>query len=185
MGLGAGVLAIATAACGSSAKTDTAGGGASATDNAAASTAPADTTSSDADSSHAGSIDVCALLTPEGASTVAKEADLGNDPAATYKLKATKQPPSTTLYPTSSCRFTIATVTPDNTGSAVTLVVTAQPAKYLDKTGTKIDGLGDEAYDEGPYAQVRVGDIILQSNENTGTEKFTLALYREMVPNVK
>jgi hypothetical protein len=187
MWLAAGALTLSAAACGSSSKTDTAsaGSGAAPTDATASSTAPTDASTADGASAHAGSIDVCALLTPAGASAAAKEVNLGNDPAATYKLIAEKQPPVTTSYPTSACKFTIATVTADNTGSEVTLVVTVQPAKYLDKTGTKIDGLGDEAYDEGPYAQVRVGDIILQSNENSGTENFALAIYKEMVPNVK
>ncbi len=60
------------------------------------------------------------------------------------------------------------------------------PAKYLDKTGTRISGLGDEAYDEGPYVEVRVGDVILQSNENSGaSEDFINAMYRAMVPRLR
>ena len=43
-------------------------------------------------------------------------------------------------------------VTSDNIRSEVTLTISVEPAKYMDKTGTKIDGLGDEAYDEGEYA---------------------------------
>jgi hypothetical protein len=174
---------LSTAGCGSSSKTSSAPADSGV--SSASSAAPSAASTAAGDASHAGSIDVCALLSPADASAVAKKNDLGSDPAATYKLITEKVPPSTTLYPTSSCRFTIATVTAGNTGSEVILVVTVQPAKYLDKTGKKIDGLGDEAYDEGPYAQVRVGDVILQSNENSGTERFTLDLYRAMVPNVK
>jgi hypothetical protein len=149
-----------------------------------------DATSSDANASsgnatHAGSIDVCSLLSLADATAVAKQFDLGGDPAATYKLMAEKQPPPTTAYPSAACRFTIAQVTADNTGSEAIVTVGVQPAKYLDKTGTKISELGDEAYDEGPYVQVRVGDIILQSNENSGASKdFINAMYRLMAPKV-
>ena len=66
------------------------------------------------------------------------------------------------------------------------MTVEVQPARYLDKTGTKINGLGDEAYDEGEYVEVRVGDVVLQSNNNQGASKdFINALYRAMIPNVK
>jgi hypothetical protein len=97
-----------------------------------------------------------------------------------------KQPPPTTAYPSSACQFTIAQVTADNTGSEVIVTVGVQPAKYLDKTGTKIDGLGDEAYDEGSYVEVRVGDLVLPSNENSGASKdFINALYRAMIPHLR
>ena len=47
-------------------------------------------------------------------------------------------------------------------------------------------GWGDEAYDEGEYVEVRVGNVILQSNNNQGASKdFINALYRAMIPNVK
>ena len=139
-----------------------------------------------ANPSHAGSIDVCSLLSPADASAVAKQFKLASDPSATYKLMTVKQPPPTTAYPTSACQFTIAQVTSDNTGSEAIVTVGVQPARYLDKTGTKINGLGDEAYDEGEYVEVRVGDVVLQSNNNQGASKdFINALYRAMIPNVK
>jgi hypothetical protein len=49
-------------------------------------------------------------------------------------------------------QFTIAQVTSGNIRSEVTLTISVEPAKHMDKTGTKIDGLGDEACDEGEYA---------------------------------
>ena len=174
----AGVLALSTAACGSSGTkaTSTAGGSTSTTQAAS----PAG-----GNAAHAGSIDVCSLLSPADASAVAKQFKLSGDPAATYKLMTEKQAPPTTSYPTSACLFTIAEVTADNTGSEAIVNVTVQPAKYLDKTGTKIEGLGDDAYDEGNYVQVRVGDVIFQSNQNSGASKdFINALYRAMIPNV-
>jgi hypothetical protein len=55
----------------------------------------------------------------------------------------------------------------------------------MDKLGTKIDGLGDEAYEEGEYAQVRVGDVVLLPGQNSGAdEDFINALYRAMIPNL-
>ena len=40
-------------------------------------------------------------------------------------------------------QFTIAQVTSGNIRSEVTLTISVEPAKYMDKTGTKIDGLGE------------------------------------------
>jgi hypothetical protein len=99
-------------------------------------------------------------------------------------LKMTRPKPSPRA--SHACRFTIAQVTADNTGSEAIVTVGVQPARYLDKTGTKIDGLGDEAYDEGQYVEVRVGDLVLQSNQNSGAnEDFINALYRAMIPNLR
>jgi hypothetical protein len=39
---------------------------------------------------------------------------------------------------------------------------------YIDKDGTKIAGLGDEAYDEHDYAQVRVGDVVPLPGQDSG-----------------
>ncbi len=176
----AAALAASTAACGSSAKSSAADG-----DSATPATEGATPTGASADSgdtAHAGSIDVCSLLSEADAGAVAKQFKLGGDSVTAYKLTAEKRPPPTTAYPSSSCRFTIATA---DIGSQVTFAVVVSPAKYLDKTGTKIEGLGDEAYDEGPYDEVRVGDIVLQTNENSGAgEDFLNAIYRAMIPNI-
>ena len=183
-----GALALSVAACGSSGNAggSAAGGSATPAGAASASATPSSAAAAGGNPAHAGSIDVCSLLSPAGATAVAKQFKLASDPAATYKLMTAKQPSTTTPYPTSACQFTIAQVTADNTGSEAIVTVTVQPAKYLDKTGTKINGLGDEAYDEGEYVEVRVGDVVLQSNENQGASKdFINALYRAMIPNVK
>jgi hypothetical protein len=183
-----GALALSVAACGSSgtAGSSAAGGSASPTGAATASATQSSASAAGGNPSHAGSIDVCSLLSSAEASAVAKQFKLASDPSATYKLMTVKQPPPTTAYPSSACQFTIAQVTSDNTGSEAIVTVGVQPAKYLDKTGTKINGLGDEAYDEGEYVEVRVGDVVLQSNENQGASKdFINALYRAMIPNVK
>jgi hypothetical protein len=184
----AGLLALSAAACGSSGATTSSavGSATSSSEAAAASTASSVASPAGGNASHAGSIDVCSLLSPADASAVAKQFALGGDPSATYKLMTEKLPPPTTAYPSSACRFTIAQVTADNTGSEAIVTVGVQPARYLDKTGTKIDGLGDEAYDEGQYVEVRVGDLVLQSNQNSGAnEDFINALYRAMIPNLR
>jgi hypothetical protein len=183
-----GALALSVAACGASGNvtSSAAGGSAAPTGRATASASQSPATAAGGNPSHAGSIDVCSLLSPADASAVAKQFKLAADPSATYKLMTVKQPPPTTAYPTSACQFTIAQVTPDNTGSEAIVTVGVQPAKYLDRTGTKINGLGDEAYDEDEYVEVRVGDVVLQSNNNQGASKdFINALYRAMIPNVK
>jgi hypothetical protein len=184
------VLALAAAACGSSASSTSpaAADATSAAGTAAAGTTPSSAAAAAGDGSRAGSIDVCSLLSQADASAVAKKFKLAGDSSATatYKLTAEKQPPATTSYPTSSCQFTIAQVTSDNTGSEVTLTISVEPAKYMDKTGTKIAGLGDEAYDEGQYAQVRVGDVVLLPGQNSGAdENFINALYRAMIPKLR
>jgi hypothetical protein len=186
-----GVLALAATACGSSAASTspaTAGATSAPGSAAAGSTPPSAAAAAAGDGSRAGSIDVCALLSPAAASAVARQFKLAGDASATatYKLTAEKQPPATTSYPTSSCQFTIAQVTSDNTGSEVILTISVEPAKYMDKTGTEITGLGDEAYDEGEYAQVRVGDVVLLPGQNSGAdEDFINGLYRAMIPNLK
>jgi hypothetical protein len=182
-----GVLTLAATACGSSASS-TSSAAADTTSATGTAATPSSAAAAVSDGSRAGSIDVCSLLSQADASAVAKKFKLAGDSSATatYKLTAEKQPPATTSYPTSSCQFTIAQVTSDNTGSEVTLTISVEPAKYMDKTGTKITGLGDEAYDEGDYAQVRVGDVVLLPGQNSGAdENFINALYRAMIPNLR
>jgi hypothetical protein len=42
------------------------------------------------------------------------------------------------------------------------------------------------AYDEGGYAQVRVGDLVLLPGQNSGAdEDFINALFRAMIPNLR
>jgi hypothetical protein len=185
-----GLLALAVTACGSSASSTSpaAAGTTSAVGTTDAGTTPSSAAAAADDGSRAGSIDVCSLLSQADASAVARKFQLAGDSSATatYKLTTEKQPDTTTSYPTSSCQFTIAQVTSDNTGSEVTLTISVEPAKYMDKTGTKITGLGDEAYDEGDYAQVRVGDVVLLPGQNSGAdEDFINALYRAMIPNLR
>jgi hypothetical protein len=188
IGAAVGALILSVTACGSSGHgaSPAAGSPASSSAVAAAGTTQSAAPAAGGSAAHAGSVAVCSLLSEASASTVAKQFKLAADPAATYKLMTEKQPPPTTAYPSSACQFTIAEVTADNTGSEAIVTVAVQPAQYLDKTGTKIDGLGDEAYDEGPYVQVRVGDVVLQSNQNSGASKdFINALYRAMIPGLR
>ena len=130
------ICALTLAACGGNSKNTGSTSGAQSTPPATAasgSSAASDPSSSAAsgDSSRAGSIDVCALLSPADASKVARARGLGGDDAATakYKLTALKQDESANSYPASSCKFTISQVTSDNTGSSVTVVMLVQSAK--------------------------------------------------------
>jgi hypothetical protein len=189
LGTAGGALALSLAACGSSGTTNSAADNQTSallvTDAGTSSSSPTDSASGSGNAAHAGSIDVCALLTPAEASALATQFKLASDPAATYKLMTVRQPPPTTAYPSSACQFTIAEVTADNTGSEAIITVGIQPAQYLDKTGTKLDGLGDEAYDEGDYVEVRAGDVVLQSNQHSGASKdFISALYKVMIPKI-
>lgn len=52
-------------------------------------------------------------------------------------------------------------------------------------SGTKVSGLGDEAYDEGGSTVVRVGDVMLQTSENSFGNDFVVALYRKMIPKLR
>jgi hypothetical protein len=194
----AGTLPLLMTACSSSSTTPSPAAGSKSTaqsaERAGGATPMAEVSSSSAgsagDGADAGSIDVCALLSAADATAIATKFTLASDPSATYRLTTEKLPAPTTSYPTSACRFTIAEVTADNTGSEAIVSVTVAPAKYLDKTGTKVDGLGDEAYDEGNYVQVRTGDVVLQSNENSGASQDFInamyqAMYQAMIPNVR
>jgi hypothetical protein len=183
IGASAGILALSLTACGGGSSDQAASSTTSDADQTSVTQAAAAPTGGNA--AHAGSIDVCSLLSPADAKAEAKQFKLASDPAAKYKLMTQKQPPPTTAYPTSACQFTIAEVTADNTGSEAIVSVSVSPAQYLDKTGTKINGLGDEAYDEGDYVEVRSGDVVLQSNSNQGASKdFINAMYQAMIPHL-
>lgn len=172
------VCALTLAACGGTKDTGS-------TAPAAAGGGAAAKSSSASDASRAGSIDVCALLSPADASAIARAQGLGGDDAATatYRLTTEKQDESGGSYPASGCSFTISQVTPDNTGSEATVVMLVQPATYFDRAGTKIDGLGDEAYEADGAAEVRVGDLMLEATQGDD-EDLDIALYRAMIPNL-
>ncbi|SDO88488.1 hypothetical protein SAMN04515671_2234 [Nakamurella panacisegetis] len=138
-----------------------------------------------AGASRAGSIDVCALLSEADAAAVARERGLnGAQTSATkYTLKATRS--ATTggaTMPMSGCTFTI-----DGDGASGTVEIDVLSADNfaIYAGGVKVPGLGDEAYKGDGQTVVRVGDLMLQTSENSFTDGFAVALYRKMIPHLK
>ena len=130
----------------------------------------------------ASGVDVCALLTSQDAAAVAQERGLsGGSGKPTYTLTSTVQDYPNLAVPTSGCKFTIAGG--GASGTVVIEVVSAENfALYSD--GEAVPGLGDEAVSQGGTTVVRVGDLMLQTSENSFTEAFVVALYRKMIPNL-
>jgi hypothetical protein len=128
-------------------------------------------------------IDVCSLLSQDDAAAVARAHGLnGAQTAATvYTLTATKQTDSG-IEPSSSCKFTIA-----SEGAEGTVIIQVQSAKDFDlySSGTKVTGLGDEAYRDQGSTVVRVGDLMISAGEDSFTDDFVVDLYRKMIPNLK
>ena len=130
----------------------------------------------------ASAVDVCALLTSQDAAAVAQERGLsGGGGNPTYTLTSTKQDSPTSAVPTSACKFTIA-----GGGASGTVVIEVVSADNfsLYSDGDAVPGLGDEAVSQGGTTVVRVGDLMLQTSENSFTEAFAVALYQKMIPNL-
>jgi hypothetical protein len=179
------VAALALAACGGgSSKTQSAdspqtniGAGAESqpavgsSDSSGSGTSPAD-------------VDVCALLSQADADSVARTHGLdgAQTDATVYTLTATKQT-DTGIEPTSSCKFTIAS----QGGAQGTVVFQVGSAKSfsLYSSGKKLDGLGDEAYDNDGSTVMRVGDLMLSAGEDSLPDDFTADLMRKMAPHLK
>jgi hypothetical protein len=149
-------------------------------------TSTATGTASAGSSSKAGSIDVCGLLSQDDAAAVARQHALnGAQTAATvYTVKATKQSyPQSSPVPTSGCSFSI-----DGQGASGTVVIEVTSADNFAAiygSGEKVPGLGDEAYRDSGSTVVRVGDLMLQTSEDSFTDSFVVDLYRKMIPHLK
>lgn len=129
-------------------------------------------------------LDVCGLLSSEDAAAVAQERGLSGSAAAdtTYSLTSTKVDYSpTSPVPTAGCSFTI-----EGGGASGTVVIEVVSADNfaLYSDGEAVPGLGDEAFSGGGTTVVRVGDLMLQTSENSFTESFAVALYQKMIPNM-
>jgi hypothetical protein len=180
----AGVAMLALAACSSSAGTSSAAGsqpsgGGAVSPHAASSRAPA----GGRPGTNPAEVDVCALLSASDANQVAHAHGLdgAQTDATHYTLTATRQA-GTGAAPSSSCKFTIASSGAEGT---VVFVVTAAKDFSLYASGTKVDGLGDEAYDDGSATVVRVGTLMLAAGEDSFTHEFTTDLLRRMAPHLK
>ena len=177
----AGVLLLA--GCGGSS-----GNSAAANGQAAAAVAGSGNSSTGQSGSAAGgrdpaSVDVCSLLSQEDAAAVARDHSLNGSQTDTtvYKLTATPQPKIDTP-PTSGCEFTIS-----SDGAQGTVVIQVQSADDfgLYSSGTKVPGVGDEAYRGQGTTVVRVGSLMLSAGEDSFTDSFVTDLYRKMAPHLK
>lgn len=128
-------------------------------------------------------VDVCALLTQADANAVARAHGLdgAQTTTTTYTLTAKKQI-DTGIEPTSSCKFTIAD---DGAEGTVAFQVGSAAHFSVYSTGTKVNGLGDEAYDDGSSTVVRVGSLMISAGEDSFGGSFATDLLRKMVPNLK
>lgn len=133
-----------------------------------------------ADASH---IDVCALLSPADAQSVAMadKLDGAQTSSTVYKLTTTDNTiPGTGR---SACRFDISSGGAEGT---VLFVVKPGPEISLYTSHTKVDGLGDEAYTgAGGGTVVRVGGLMLDEGDDSFTSDFTVDLLRKMAPKLK
>lgn len=165
------------------------GGGSSGTSPTAAKqagsgAADGGSSSNDAPNAAAAKVDVCSLLSQEDASAVARAHSLNGaqTDATVYTLTATPQNDTSAPEGTSSCKFHIA-----GGGAGGTVVVQVQSAKDfgLYKSGTKVAGVGDEAYKAQGSTVVRVGGLMMSAGEDSFTDSFVVDLYRKMAPHLK
>lgn len=133
--------------------------------------------------SRARSLDVCSLLTEADAADVAGKAGLGGA-GTSYKLTATKVDKSSSSIPMSSCKFNIEARS--GGGGTVEIEVVSGDNFAIYKAGGKpVPGLGDEAVKTEGTTVVRVGDLMLETSENSFTDKFATELYRKIIPKLK
>ena len=84
-----------------------------------------------------------------------------------------------------SCKFRIkAPQGEDGEGSAAFHVRSAKGFS-VPPDGKPIAGLGTQAYDTGDSPVVRVGNVVLSSDDNSFSDDFTVSLMRRMVPKLK
>lgn len=138
-----------------------------------------------AKASRAGSIDVCGLLSEADAADVAAKAGLGGA-GSSYKLTATKVDQSSSAQPMSSCKFKIEAVGGGGGGGTVQIdVVDGDNFAIYKGNGKAVSGLGDEAVSSEGTTVVRVGDLMLQTSEDSFTQSFVVALYQKMIPKMR
>lgn len=129
-------------------------------------------------------IDVCGLLTQQDANSAARteQFDALQDASTVYRLTVTKVPAGGAA---SSCKFAIDEVGGDAQGATFFQVTAAGDFTMQYSNGTKIDGLGDEAYDSGDSPVVRVGSLAIKPVGDSFPDALTVQLLREMAPKLK
>ena len=129
------------------------------------------------------SVDVCALLSPADATSVAQADKLDGAQTASSVYKLTTHKEDDGAEDSSACRFDISDGNAEGTvlfqvGAAVRM------DEYSD--GTKVPGLGDEAYiNSNGGSVVRVGNLLISEGDDSFTSDLTLDLLRKMAPNLK
>jgi hypothetical protein len=129
-------------------------------------------------------VDVCALLSAADANAVATadKLDGAQTTSTVYKLTATKAPDAAGQGE-SACRFTIS-----DGGAEGTVAFVVEQGAHIDfyTDGTKVDGLGDEAYtNSNGGTVVRVGGLLINEADDSLSGPFTTDLLRKMAPNLK
>ena len=128
------------------------------------------------------SVDTCALLSPADANSAA-HADMLDEfqtASTVYTLTATKQ----TDAHGSSCKFLIKVPQGDDGSGSVVFHVRSAAGFTVPPDGQPIAGLGTQAYDTGVSPVVRVGNVVLSSDDNSFPDSLTVALLRKMVPKL-
>lgn len=126
---------------------------------------------------------MCALLSPSDASAVASadKLDSAQTASTVYKLTATNAPDAAGPGD-SACRFTI-----DDGGAEGTVAFVVQTGSNiaLYNDGTKVDGLGDEAYtNSNGGTVVRVGGLMITEADDSCGSHITTDLLRKMAPHL-
>lgn len=133
-----------------------------------------------ADASH---VNVCALLSPADAQSVAMADKLDGAQTASTVYKLTTTDNTVPGTGRSACRFDISSGGAEGT---VLFVVKPGPEISYYTGDTKLDGLGDEAYTgAGGGTVVRVGGLMLDEGDDSFGNQMTIDLLRKMVPNLK
>lgn len=129
------------------------------------------------------SLDACALLTAADANSVAHAEMLDEFQTAStvYAFTAAKQPDPHG----SSCKFLIKVPQGDDGTGSVVFHVRSAVGFEVPPDGTPIAGLGTQAYDTGVSPVVRVGNVVISSDDNSFPDSVTVALLRKMVPNLR
>lgn len=175
--IAAGALLPALVACGSTAGSAPAGTTGSA-GTPSASTTPTATSGAKSPTD----VDACGLLSAADASQVATEQKLST--SASYTLAKQKMDFSSAAFPASGCTFTLAGDSGYETVFDV-VVKSGDGFSIYGSTGTKVQGLGDEAYSApGGGVVVRVGSLMLAFGQGGFDLSVEIGLFQKMIPKL-
>lgn len=153
--------------------------------------AGATTSSAAAAKTHVASLNVCATLSDDDITAVARSRKLGGDSAATavYAIKKTPtehEAAAQKIRPMSGCRISIEL--PGAASGIVALIAQEADGWSLyagDSVAKKLTGIGDEAVTVRGTSYMKVGDVQVSAGENSMTDDFTVELLRKMAPGLR